>query len=165
MKNFKLFESENQYYWVPSKNIPIQPGFQIPPGPTTFTNDLHFPRAIVEQVFETVRKKINPSAPSRIGGIFLCQDINCCRYYQKVYKTNALYKVKIESHETPFLTDSDAWGDGFHKISRWTVYSRKPIDFETAYELGQYYAEKYWQPSDIEQPEVLVAGSAKVIVV
>lgn len=166
MKGFKLFESQERiYYWVASKPEPIQIGFYLPPGPTTFQDDKNFPRNTIEQVFEAVRKKYKPNAPSRLGGIFLCPNLDTCNYYLRAFRKNGgLYKVQLESSEKPFLTDGDVWGDCFYRIMRDSVFGPEKITFERAYELGKDCALQYWQGgrSEVEKAEYILPGTAKV---
>lgn len=135
---------ENEiFYWSTKRNEPVDIGFKVPKsGPIRELMP-------VEEVFEKVRKQINPEAPSRFNCVYVCPSLGgFCSEPAK--GRGSVYKVKVTGKV--FFTNSEEWVGSLNN--------------------AEAYAEAYWRglsPSEARNDdpflnyEALVDGDVVVI--
>lgn len=95
MKSGLYRVNDGVFYW--SSDRPVQDGFRVPKAR---------PRAAhLEAVFEEVRKREAPKAPSRLDCVFVCpiKDSGFCQSGKSKY----VYRVRVQG--TVFTTDGGFW--------------------------------------------------------
>lgn len=149
---FKLWieSQENQMFWVSRKSDMVKSGFLVKPVDKSKWRQT---KIAVENMFEKIRQKINPNAPSRLSCIFLYPSLEACSIQGMDSK---IYAVKVTGGKR-FLADADVFADCFYR----SIIDGE--DDESIYNNGKECAIHYWQGTSINSPEVLVDGVVEVM--
>ena len=156
MGEFKEFVDAKIMYWSPNKEDdygkpyhPVQIGQPVPRSSNLQDRSM---RALSD-AFEAVRKEVNPSAPSRIGAIFLSPDIKSA----KMWLEDKLFEVKVEGKY--YITNAELWTEAAFRLPR-------PItSLDDVIKRVWAWASEYWSnPKYITIPEAIVDGNAKTII-
>ena len=144
------------FFWSARRPELIKTGFIIPPsGPITDLME-------IENIYEEVRKEINPTAPSRLNCIYVCATLNgFCEKQAASSRTGGVFRVKVSGNV--FATDAEYWTEGVLKSRRY-----KSVD------EARSWARSYWEgitPQDAVKPsmaeysyyEILVDGTVEVL--
>ena len=127
-------------------------------------------RALVEEAFEDVRKKVQPGAPSRVGSVMVCPfgGVGFCAGgtgHSHVYQVRVTGKV--------FVTNSEMFGEANIRASEMAALRRfePPAAVQVELRRDEIHAEvsswakSYWQGGNSYPGlmEALVSGKAEVV--
>lgn len=134
--------SEAQFYWASSR--PVSLGFRVPKA---------HPRATdLEDVFEGVRQKHAPGAPSRLSCVFVCPVYGrgFCSESNTWLTTSGKYVYRVSVTGTVFTTDGGMWTEARFDPMR-----------------AEGWASSYWNPRGNvlinHAEETLVEGTVTVV--
>jgi hypothetical protein len=133
--------SDATFFWSTGRPVPI--GFQVPKA--------HPRDAELEGIFEQVRQRLAPQAPSRLDCVFVCPlpERGFCSHSTS-WRGDGKFVYKVSVTGNTFTTDGGYWTEAKFRPER-----------------AESWAESYWNPrgriTDNRAEETLVEG--KVIVV
>ena len=146
-------ENKVSYYWLCS--YPLENGSIILPGNwgrmiSLYRSDDGLLLYLREKILEEIRIREFPNLPSRMTSAFLCLTIEDAIKFRDSNNRSfdILYKVEVIDDKPVFKTD---W-----TFLNWPMTPFLLKDLENM-------AYKYWQATDIQNPEILTESRIKII--
>jgi len=151
--------NDDTFYWIARLADEVQPGFVVPAsGPIEHARD-------IENLYEEVRRELNPTAPSRFNCVYVCPSLNgFCKKPSGLSfgHQGGVYRVRVSGNV--FVTDAELWTEGITRGQRGDMSSARG------------YAEGYWEGMSLQEAknpnpdytayqyhEALVDGTVTVI--
>ena len=119
-----------EFYWIARRAEEVPIGFRVPiSGPISGKMEL-------ENLYEEVRKEVNPSAPSRFNCVYVCPSLNgFCREPSgsrtSIGHQGGVYRVRVTGKV--FFTDAEMWTEGNFS------------SYRSGVEAARGYARSYWE--------------------
>jgi hypothetical protein len=155
---FKLwFENQQYYFWVNRKGANLQPGTKLLP----FKWQTGYPLWLAqEQLFEGVRKKIAPTAASRVTNHthYVCDSLDHAKQWH-----GDIWKVNVNGKT--YLADAEIWTSSIFRAQEIMSKNKRlqPLEIQELVEEVTYLAEDYWSRGGGSTPEVIVNGDVTLI--
>ena len=151
--------SKKTYYWVSEGDYTGNLEYGKTHVPASKKILERFPE--ISDVFEKVRKDINPNAPSRNNCAYVCDSLEkgsyCAMYVDSPERT--IYEVKLHNPQKIFEADGEWWTEAVFNSPTMTALGN--------WDAVRHYAETYWEGviEDWGIKEVLVYPPESAIIV
>lgn len=152
------------FFWRARRPIAI--GAKVPPfSGRLWQGNKH--RLWLEDVFEEVRRKVNPGAPPRIGSVMVCPELGAGFCSGGFSGSDHVYAVRATGKA--FTSDAEMWTEAVVQTSHGTyamdMGKWKPTPFDEREARG--WAREFWKgraPSGFSNyGETLISGDVRVI--
>ena len=153
-----VYMPQNIYYWQTDRPESVVIGEHVPKA-RPLQGGVH---GRMEEIFEEVRLAVNPSAPSRLNCVYLCENLEGLQGGSYCsYPTNKAgeetYEIELKGSYEIFKTNSEYWTEAYFRSNHGT-------DEEEI----KRWAEAYWEGSEggpYQTIEILVTPPQAAIII